>query len=85
MRRHANIVQVEAIEFHVFVAPNTLPQALFGMGAVLLRGAGCTINDLWDRSLDKQVGAGCAVPAVAVVAMPSSTWQSTVASALRRA
>ncbi len=29
--------------------------ALFGAGAVLLRGAGCTVNDLWDRDLDKQV------------------------------
>lgn len=29
--------------------------ALFGTGAVLLRGAGCTINDLWDRDLDRQV------------------------------
>jgi len=28
---------------------------LFGLGAVLLRGAGCTINDIWDRNLDKQV------------------------------
>ena len=29
--------------------------ALFGTGAVLLRGAGCTINDLWDQDLDRQV------------------------------
>lgn len=29
--------------------------ALFGAGAVLMRGAGCTINDLWDRDYDKQV------------------------------
>src|SRR5271170_7772298 len=28
---------------------------LFGVGAVVMRGAGCTINDLWDRNLDKQV------------------------------
>src|SRR5271170_2394729 len=28
---------------------------LFGIGAVVMRGAGCTINDLWDRNLDKQV------------------------------
>ena len=32
---------------------NTL--ALFGCGAVLLRGAGCTINDLWDRDIDAKV------------------------------
>jgi len=26
--------------------------ALFGCGALLLRGAGCTINDLLDRDID---------------------------------
>src|SRR5688500_9410933 len=29
--------------------------ALFGLGAVIMRGAGCIINDLWDRRLDRQV------------------------------
>ena len=29
--------------------------ALFGTGAVLLRGAGCTVNDLWDADLDRRV------------------------------
>ena len=28
---------------------------LFFAGAVIMRGAGCTINDLWDRNLDPQV------------------------------
>jgi len=28
---------------------------LFGLGAVLTRGAGCVVNDLWDRDLDRQV------------------------------
>lgn len=42
---------------HLLALPR-LPQALFGAGAVLLRGAGCTVNDLWDRNLDKQVGSG---------------------------
>ncbi|PVG03375.1 4-hydroxybenzoate polyprenyl transferase [Serendipita vermifera] len=28
---------------------------LFGTGAFLMRGAGCTINDMWDRNLDKGV------------------------------
>jgi 4-hydroxybenzoate polyprenyltransferase len=28
---------------------------LFGVGAVIMRGAGCTINDLWDKNLDKKV------------------------------
>lgn len=29
--------------------------ALFGLGAIIMRGAGCIINDMWDRDLDKQV------------------------------
>ncbi|MFM7612144.1 MAG: 4-hydroxybenzoate octaprenyltransferase [Alphaproteobacteria bacterium] len=29
--------------------------ALFALGAVLMRGAGCVVNDLWDRDLDRQV------------------------------
>ncbi len=40
-------------------APGNLPDvkllALFGAGALLLRGAGCTVNDLWDRDLDAKV------------------------------
>lgn len=28
---------------------------LFALGAVVMRGAGCVINDLWDRDLDAQV------------------------------
>ena len=29
--------------------------ALFGLGAVVMRAAGCVINDLWDRKMDRQV------------------------------
>ena len=40
-------------------APGAPPDAgmlaLFGAGALLLRGAGCTINDLWDRDIDAKV------------------------------
>ncbi|KIM68675.1 hypothetical protein SCLCIDRAFT_1180573 [Scleroderma citrinum Foug A] len=28
---------------------------LFGVGALVMRGAGCTINDMWDKNLDKAV------------------------------
>lgn len=28
---------------------------LFGAGAVLMRGAGCTINDMWDKDFDSKV------------------------------
>ncbi|KAG7097120.1 hypothetical protein E1B28_004498 [Marasmius oreades] len=37
-----------------FITPLTY-LSLFGLGAVIMRGAGCTINDMWDRSLDKGV------------------------------
>lgn len=37
----------------------TLPDpyilTLFGVGSFVMRGAGCTINDLWDRDIDKMV------------------------------
>ncbi|KAF9247161.1 4-hydroxybenzoate polyprenyl transferase [Melanogaster broomeanus] len=39
-------------------APLTTPLTyigLFGLGAIVMRGAGCTINDLWDKNLDKAV------------------------------
>jgi 4-hydroxybenzoate polyprenyltransferase len=29
--------------------------ALFMIGAIIMRAAGCVINDLWDRNIDKQV------------------------------
>ena len=35
--------------------PNFFWVALFGIGAVLMRGAGCVINDLFDRDFDAQV------------------------------
>lgn len=39
-----------------FPVASTLYQlALFGTGAVVMRGAGCTINDLWDRDIDDKV------------------------------
>ena len=28
---------------------------LFGIGAVAMRGAGCVVNDLWDRDIDRKV------------------------------
>jgi 4-hydroxybenzoate polyprenyltransferase len=29
---------------------------IFALGAVIMRGAGCTINDMWDQNLDRAVG-----------------------------
>jgi 4-hydroxybenzoate polyprenyltransferase len=49
----------------LLAAPFTVPMAsplsvvgtslLFFSGALIMRGAGCTINDLWDRNLDPHV------------------------------
>ncbi|PSN63849.1 4-hydroxybenzoate polyprenyl transferase, partial [Corynespora cassiicola Philippines] len=38
-------------------APTTIlsTTALFATGALVMRGAGCTINDFWDRNLDPHV------------------------------
>ena len=39
--------------------PGCLPDptmlALFAMGSFFMRGAGCTINDMWDRDFDAKV------------------------------
>jgi 4-hydroxybenzoate polyprenyltransferase len=35
--------------------PNIYAIALFGIGAVVMRGAGCTVNDLADRNYDSKV------------------------------
>ena len=35
---------------------------LFFTGALIMRGAGCTINDLWDRNLDPHVKRTCLRP-----------------------
>lgn len=46
---------------------------LFGIGAVIMRGAGCVINDLWDRKLDRQVDRTRARPlASGVVSVPQA-------------
>lgn len=42
---------------HAHVPPTQMFSmlGLFGVGSVIMRGAGCTINDMWDRNLDKKV------------------------------
>jgi len=35
--------------------PDLSMLALFGTGALIMRGAGCTINDLWDKDIDGKV------------------------------
>ncbi|XP_041086548.1 4-hydroxybenzoate polyprenyltransferase, mitochondrial-like isoform X2 [Polyodon spathula] len=49
--------------------PGCLPDLymlmLFGTGAVLMRGAGCTINDMWDKDFDKKVSRTASRPIAA--------------------
>ncbi|KAL9652770.1 hypothetical protein ABK040_010803 [Willaertia magna] len=35
--------------------PSPYYMFLFAAGAIIMRGAGCTVNDLWDRDFDKKV------------------------------
>ncbi|XP_069482219.1 4-hydroxybenzoate polyprenyltransferase, mitochondrial isoform X2 [Ambystoma mexicanum] len=49
--------------------------ALFGTGAVLMRGAGCTINDMWDRDYDRKVKRTASRP---IAAGELSRFQSLV-------
>lgn len=37
------------------VLPDVALMAKFAVGAFVMRGAGCTINDLWDKDFDKHV------------------------------
>ncbi|KAK9449144.1 UbiA prenyltransferase family-domain-containing protein [Limtongia smithiae] len=39
--------------------------ALFGIGALIMRGAGCVVNDLWDRELDRKVSRTATRPLAA--------------------
>nr|XP_013810603.1 PREDICTED: 4-hydroxybenzoate polyprenyltransferase, mitochondrial isoform X2 [Apteryx mantelli mantelli] len=49
--------------------------SLFGAGAILMRGAGCTINDMWDQDYDKKVARTASRP---LAAGDISTFQSFV-------
>ncbi|XP_059523160.1 4-hydroxybenzoate polyprenyltransferase, mitochondrial isoform X1 [Myotis daubentonii] len=55
--------------------PDWYMLSLFGTGAVLMRGAGCTINDMWDRDYDKKVTRTATRP---IAAGDISTFQSFI-------
>lgn len=38
---------------------------LFGVGSVIMRGAGCTVNDMWDVEIDKKVARTASRPLAA--------------------
>jgi 4-hydroxybenzoate polyprenyltransferase len=43
---------------------------LFGIGAVVMRSAGCVVNDLWDRDIDRQVARTAGRPLASGVLRP---------------
>jgi 4-hydroxybenzoate polyprenyltransferase len=43
---------------------------LFGVGAVVMRSAGCVVNDLWDRDIDRKVARTAARPLASGVLRP---------------
>ncbi|KAM8968955.1 4-hydroxybenzoate polyprenyltransferase, mitochondrial [Sarcophilus harrisii] len=55
--------------------PDWYMLSLFGTGAILMRGAGCTINDMWDQDYDKKVTRTANRP---IAAGDISTFQSLV-------
>ncbi|ORX62754.1 para-hydroxybenzoate-polyprenyltransferase [Hesseltinella vesiculosa] len=48
-------ISMAAFHEQASVASTAYMLALFGVGAITMRGAGCTINDLWDRDIDDKV------------------------------
>ena len=68
-------------------APPTVPLtyiALFGTGALIMRGAGCTINDLWDRNLDNAVGTPLRKPYTRVLLTHQTNIERTKTRPLAR-
>ena len=55
----------------VSLLPSTT-EILFAIGAVVMRGAGCTVNDMADRDFDRRVTRTAGRPAKAA-RTPSST------------
>lgn len=53
------------------VLPDPKLLGLFTVGAFVMRGAGCTINDLWDRDLDSQVARTKTRPLAAGILNPT--------------
>lgn len=65
--RHANLFECvnktnrvtdrppHPVHLSTLTTPTTKMLAVFGLGTVIMRSAGCTVNDLWDRDVDKHV------------------------------
>ncbi|XP_062702532.1 4-hydroxybenzoate polyprenyltransferase, mitochondrial-like [Aedes albopictus] len=54
--------------------PDLWMLTLFGTGAFIMRGAGCTINDMWDRDIDGKVARTKTRPLVAGELSAADAW-----------
>jgi len=58
--------------------PGALPDfymmSVFAAGALIMRGAGCTINDMWDRDIDKMVARTANRPLVSGDVTMTQAW-----------
>eukprot|EP00597_Dinobryon_sp_UTEXLB2267_P006008 CAMPEP_0170079676 /NCGR_PEP_ID=MMETSP0019_2-20121128/15995_1 /TAXON_ID=98059 /ORGANISM="Dinobryon sp., Strain UTEXLB2267" /LENGTH=250 /DNA_ID=CAMNT_0010293247 /DNA_START=232 /DNA_END=984 /DNA_ORIENTATION=- len=53
--------------------PDVVLLSKFAVGAIIMRGAGCTINDIWDRDFDKHVArTKCRPLASGVLTVPQA-------------
>jgi 4-hydroxybenzoate polyprenyltransferase len=59
--------------------PNLWLMFLFAVGSVIMRGAGCVVNDLYDRDLDRQVARTATRPLASGEVEP---WQAIILIAL---
>jgi 4-hydroxybenzoate polyprenyltransferase len=49
--------------------------ALFALGSIVMRGAGCVVNDMWDRDLDRKVARTAGRPlASGALRMRQAAW-----------
>lgn len=54
--------------------PDLWMLTMFGAGAFIMRGAGCTINDMWDRDIDGKVARTKSRPLVAGELSTADAW-----------
>ena len=55
--------------------PNIWLMVLFALGAIIMRGAGCVVNDIYDRHLDREVERTRSRP---IANGTLSLWQATI-------
>ena len=49
---------------------------LFAIGALVMRAAGCVVNDLWDRDIDRMVARTAGRPLASGASAPARRWCS---------